>query len=282
MSLSRSPDRGPDGKHQRIQSRVALLPTDGIAIVILMNKDHADTVHTLLARETIDRLLGLPTVDWIGEALGTRSARRTAIDATETRKDVGRKPGTGPSHVLSEYEGDYENSGYGLLRVCVQGDHLEATYNAMTVPLSHWHYDVWNGGTSTDGDHRLEDMKFLFQTDQRGNVAAVDVPFEPRVRDIVFTRKPATRFLDPAFLTRFEGDYELEDKRAVRIDLAGSRLELRLAGESPFHLMPAPGGEFIIKEDPMTTVVFREDDGNPITELEFREPGGTFIARRKP
>src|SRR5262252_10108751 len=72
---------------------------------------------------------------------------------------------------------------------------------------SHWHYDSFNGVKAADDT--FAEMKFAFQTDARGFIYAVSAPFEPSVKDIVFTKKPEARLYDAVYLKRFVGSYDL-------------------------------------------------------------------------
>lgn len=106
-----------------------------------------------------------------------------------------RVAGTAASDKLADYVGDYEHPGCGVLKIALNGDRLEFTFNKITTPLKHWHYDTFDGGKVKD--NTFEGMKFTLQTDASGFIASVSAPFEPPVKEIVFTRKPDARSFDP-------------------------------------------------------------------------------------
>ncbi|HEY6554006.1 MAG TPA: serine hydrolase, partial [Vicinamibacteria bacterium] len=201
---------------------VALLPNDDLGMVILTNKDGTG-VPELLVRHTVDRLLKLDPIDWNREYLAKRDAGKAVEKEAEAKKETARKPGTKPAHKLEEYAGDYAHPAYSLLKVEVDGKRLKATYNHLSTPLEHWHYETWNAVKG--GDHpALEDLKFLFETDMAGNVVAVKTPFEATLKDgITFTKKPDSRLSDAGYLARFVGDYDLNGE-TVSIQLAGNVL----------------------------------------------------------
>jgi CubicO group peptidase (beta-lactamase class C family) len=256
---------------------VTLLPKDDLGIVVLTNKDGTG-VPERLARHTMDRLFKLEPIDWSGEDLVKRGQTRELDKAAKAKKTSVRKPGTKPAHKLEEYAGDYEHPGYGPLKVAVAGDHLEMTYNGITAPLEHWHYEVWNGKEGAK-DPTFENMKVQFQGDLKGNVAAVAAPFEPQVKDIVFTRKPDARLSDPAYLSRFTGAYDLAGQ-TVTIGLAGNALVVTVPGQPQIRLEPGLGGEFTVKELSVISVTFLEDAKGNVTGLNFNQPQGVYTLKK--
>jgi hypothetical protein len=94
-----------------------------------------------------------------------------------------RVSGTGPAHRPAEYAGRYEHPGYGDLEIAVEGENLHLTYNDLTVPLRHRHYEIFDLDL---GNSRGAAVTFL--TDPAGRVERVLVPMEPAVADIEFAR----------------------------------------------------------------------------------------------
>ncbi len=273
--------------HQRVEhggnidgfsALVAMLPQDGLGMVILTNKNGTG-MPELLVRHTIDRLLKLEPIDWNTEAIARRDAGKAEVKKAEGRKEETRKPGTKPAHKLEEYAGDYFHPGYGTLRVEVQGKALQMTYNHMTSPLEHWHYETWIGAKKVEPP-TFEDQRFLFQTDTSGNVVAVRTDFEPSLAEgITFDKKPDSRWSDPAWLARFVGDYDLNGQ-AVSIQLAGNTLTVNVPGQPQYHLVPEVNGELSLKEASIIRVRFEEENGK-VTAITLLQPNGVFTAKRK-
>jgi CubicO group peptidase (beta-lactamase class C family) len=257
---------------------VTLLPNDDLGMVILTNKDGTG-VPELLVRHTLDRLLKLDPIDWNGEYLAKRDAGKAVEKEAEAKKETARKPGTKPAHKLEEYAGDYAHPGYSPLKVEVDGKRLKMTYNHLSAPLEHWHYETWTAVKG--GDHpALEDLKFLFETDMAGNVVAVKTPFEAALEDgITFTKKPDSRLSDASYLARFAGDYELNGEIAS-IQLAGNVLTVNLKGQPQYHLVPEVNGELSLKEASIIRVRF-EEEGGKVTGMTLIQPNGVFTAKRK-
>jgi len=257
---------------------VTLLPNDDLGMVILTNMD-GNGVPELLVRHTVDRLLKLDPIDWNGEFLAKRDAGKAIAKEAEAKKETARKPGTKPAHKLEEYAGDYAHPGYGPLKVEVDGKRLKMTYNHLSVPLDHWHYETWTGAKG--GDHpALEDLRFLFETDMAGNVVAVTTPFEATLKDgITFAKKPDSRLSDAAYLARYAGEYEINGEIGS-IQLAGNVLKLNLRGQPQYHLVPEVNGEFSLKEASIIRVRF-EEEGGKVTGMTLIQPNGVFTAKRK-
>ena len=257
---------------------VMLLPKDDLGLVILTNRN-GTPLPALLARHAVDRLLKLEPVDWNADALAKHALGKEAQKEAKTRKNTVRKMGTRPAHPMAEYAGDYEHAGYGTLRVTLAGDRLQATFNGIPVPLEHWHYETFNG-LKDPKDPTFEDMKFLFQTDVKGNVASVAVAFEPSVKDIVFAKKADPRLSDPVYLARFAGTYELAGQ-LITIAVKGNGLVATLPGSPEFHLVPGLGDEFTLKEASVVSFAFVTDEKGVVNAMSVRQPDGVYTAKKR-
>ena len=257
---------------------VTLLPNDDLGMVILTNKDGTG-VPELLVRHTLDRLLKLDPIDWNGEFLAKRDAARAVAKQAAAQKGSVRKTGTKPAHKLEDYAGDYAHPAYSTLKIVVDGKQLRATYNHLSMPLEHWHYETWSVGKG--GDHPgLEDIKFLFDTDMAGNVVAVKSPFEVTLATpITFAKKPDSRLFDAGYLARFTGEYDMSGEVAS-IELAGNVLTLNLKGQPQYHLVPEVSGEFNLKEFSIVRMRF-EEEGGKVTGMTLIQPNGVFTAKKK-
>ena len=88
-------------------------------------------------------------------------------------------------------------------------------------------------------------MQFL--TSVKGYVEGLAVPFEPRLKPIVFSMRPDARLSDPEYLKRFTGEYELAGN-AVSVRLKGNALVLDSQGQGGATLVPDRDDGFKIKE----------------------------------
>ncbi len=253
-------------------------PDDDLGLVAFSNRGSG--LPSLVNRTAADRILGLEPADWIADALKRRQKGEAVREEAEKKKDAVRVAGTAPSHPIADYAGTYEHPGYGTLAI-VAGDGeraLTLTFNGITAPLAHWHYDVWNGA-DTDGDPTFEDQKLLFRSDYDGQIAAVESPLEVRSAPIVFNKRPPARLFDPEVLARFAGTYADETGQRERFELAGNVLTLHIAGQPAYTLEPQVSGRFGLRGLQGFSVGFEEEDGK-VVKAVFYQPNGVFESRR--
>ena len=205
---------------------------------------------------------------------------RAELRTPEKKKNLVRKTGTKPAHKLEDYAGEYENPGYSILRVAAKSDHPEVTYNNITTPFEHWHYEVWNGATNPK-DHTFEDVKIMFVMNMDGDVAALESALEPSVKAIVFTRRPDAKLRDPAYLARFLGAYDLSGAN-VTVAIKGDVLSVTVPGQPTYDLVPRQGDTFDLKGLTGCSVRFLSGAGGKVSEIQFNQPNGVFSGKRKP
>jgi hypothetical protein len=256
---------------------VAFLPQEGIGVVTLTNSS-ASGLSMTVNRMVIDRLLGETSKDWLGEALERQKEADATAEQAEEDKTLVRVEGTSPSHSLEDYVGEYENPGYGILTVELVEGALQLSYNRMTRPLDHWHYDVFEAREEEGVAIGIGSTKFQFRTDVDGRIVQVAAPFEPEAGDIVFAKKPDSRLSDPEYLQRFTGDYELAGQ-TVTVSLRGTSLIVQAAGQPGQSLEPVEDTTFQIKELAGITVTFVKEDG-AVVAVRFNQPNGVFTAER--
>lgn len=251
---------------------VSFLPQDGYGFVVLTNRN-GSPLPDLLVETITDKLLGLEPVDWIGEAVKNLAMGEELGKKAGEKAAARRAAGTKPSHPLPDYAGTYFHPGYGELKVDLKDGHLSFIYNEIGTPLEHWHYDTFNGLKSDDP--AFEATKLTFQTDPNGRVAAVAVPLEPAVDDIVFKKRPDERFYNPEFLKKLTGSYVLLNQASI-VSLKGNTLTLYVPGQPLYELVPDLGEEFYLKQAPAIRVRFIFGPKGEITGLETIQPGGVF------
>jgi CubicO group peptidase (beta-lactamase class C family) len=253
-----------------------VMPLDGVGIIALSNSDTTGAAE-LATRHALDRILELDERDWFGEALERKQKGEEVADQAEEKMEVARKEGTSPSRGLEEYAGDYEHPGYGLVTIELADGALHATYNDITSPLEHWHFDTFNATGESD-DPAMKDTKVLFRADVAGEISELVATLDPEVDDIVFAKKPDARLFDPEFLALLAGSYVFEiTEQAMEIVLTGNRLNAVLPGQPTYELEPIRETEFGLKGLTGFSLVFILDGGS-VKEIEVRQPNGVFTA----
>jgi hypothetical protein len=193
------------------------------------------------------------------------------------KKLTRRRQGTKPAHELDEYAGDYFHPGYGDLKVILENGEIHFTFNGITTPLEHWHYETFNGKRA--GDPTFEDMKLTFRTDVNGNVAALETPFEPTLDAIVFDKKASAHLFNPEYLQQFVGKYQLATQ-ILTIGLKGNSLTLYVPGGTEMDLVPQVGDEFVLKQVRIISMKFKLDKEGNVIAMELFQPDGVYEAKR--
>jgi hypothetical protein len=261
---------------------VTMFPDDQLGIVCLANKS-GTAVPELLVRHAADMVLGLPAVDWTGEALAKRKAGKEVEKDSETKKELTRKTGTKPAHALAEYVGQYENPGYGVVDISLKDGALTLAMSGMTGKLDHWHYETFNVAKGAS-DEAIEDQKLQFVTNMAGDVESLRAPLEPAVDDIVFTRKPDAQLADPTYIAQFVGTYKLGPQE-MSIEQSGSKLTCSVVGQTTYELAPLRDDKYSIKGvgafgANAYTLRFLKDPTGKVKSALFDQPNGVFEAQR--
>jgi hypothetical protein len=253
-------------------SLVSFMPDDDAGVVILTNKNGTE-LPTALMLTVYERLLGMERVDWSGR-LKERIDTAMAKMKEEPKEDRDRVKGTHPSHPLKDYVGEFEHPAYGVMTITMENDHLKATYNGISSPLEHYHYDIFK----TTEAPLLGDLKLQFLTNVHGAIDRVSAPLEPAVENIVFTRRAPASLNDSAYLSRFIGRYDLEGLE-LDVTLEHGVLVSQATGQRKIQLVPTAEMEFDLKGVRGFSIRFTQEKGK-ITEAVVRQPNGTFVAKR--
>jgi CubicO group peptidase (beta-lactamase class C family) len=270
------------GNIDGFSSFTSLFPDDKFGMVVLSNMS-GTPVPVTLTYYVADHLFGMDEVPWNERFMKQQNELKEAQKKGKEKSEVDRVPDTHPSHALDAYVGDYAHSGYGVLsvRLSEDGNSLQATFNNMTFPLEHYHYDIFDINIE-----RFEvDLKASFTTDVRGGIVAITVPFEPTGNDIIFKRLPDQTLTERSFLEQFIGAYEILGM-VMTIALKGEHtLFASLPGEPDYELVPRnrtdQGAEFQAKGISGVSVEFKIDASGNVTEALITQPYGTFTAKRK-
>jgi len=274
------PYRGYDMVHHGgnidgFSAMVAFLPRESIGVVVLSNLSDNPT-PLILALNVFDRLLGLDQVPWNERAREMDAQFTEAMEKGRRQRAADQVGGTGMSHNLDAYVGDYEHPGYGIMSVAREGEALKATYNGLDFALPHYHYDVFE----VVNDLFVIPPKALFSTNRAGDIDGVSVPLEPTVPDIVFMRRPPTELLTKAALEHFTGDYALMGMPVTVFLKAETTLMVSLPGQPDYELTPYKGARFEVKGFSGLSIAFKSDDSGAVTEALITQQNGVFTAKR--
>ena len=224
-------------------SNVALLPKDGIGVVVLSNNSsHGFKFVTAVTNAILDRSINETETNWVAHvkekysqviapikkikveiinndqeiSLSQNTLKNLAFDkeaaqnfcleqatiaerqsASEDKNFAAKPtlPKTDSSDcfgvsVFDDYLGNYENPGYGVIRIYLEDGFLNAEYNQICLPLQYNHSDLFiSSFTSPLSVFSLDHLPFQFFRLSSGEVIEILIPFEASVEPISFKKK---------------------------------------------------------------------------------------------
>jgi len=231
-------------------ANVMLFPQQDLGVVAFANAN--TELPQWLSFTAVDRLLGHPRKDWLGQAL-TRKKNAEVVNRSE-RDDPRRKLKTRPSHKLNAYVGEYVHQGYGPLQIELDDNQLQLVYNDMNVPLSHWHYDVWKSSAEAR-DFVMRNHLAQFHHNLNGDIAKLSIRAEATAEPIVFDKQVDAKMKDPTWLAQWVGDYTTPTA-VLSVEQKGSVLYVVVPGQPTYELVPELGGRFHFDRVPDVVVQF--------------------------
>ncbi|OAX50472.1 serine hydrolase [Paenibacillus sp. AD87] len=181
-------------------SQVAFLPEEQIGVVVLCNTNGSILPYTI-SFNVIDRLLELEPVDWSGRlaklVTGDSTDSEAATDTIETpttlETSVEEKPVETQVHPhdrpIHAYAGSYNHPGYGEIVIQQTNDGLQATLNAIEMPMEYTGKDTFSVELVLFG---LK-ITFTFKTDEEDTISSLSIPLllEPGTNPIEFIKTPS-------------------------------------------------------------------------------------------
>ena len=168
---------------------MTMLPDRGVGVAVFTNRSQS-MVPEILANYIFDRACGKEPIPWFDRLRERRRKFVAELDVDRQARKATRRPNTRPSHDLADYAGDYDHPGYGRITITHADGKLHWAYRGLSEPLAHRHYDTFELPETPDRP-LLDRLAISFSTDREGNIAGLASPFEPSVKDIVFTRTMA-------------------------------------------------------------------------------------------
>jgi hypothetical protein len=259
-----------------------MLPDRGVGVAVFTNRDQS-IVPEILANYVFDRVSGKEPIPWLDRYRELRRKFVAQLDVDRQARKATRRPDTRPSHELADYAGDYEHPGYGRMTITHTEGKLNWAYRGMSEPLAHRHYDTFELPEAPDAPGRQLPDRFAisFSTDREGNIASLAAPFEPLVKEIVFTRIAAGDCANPAFRQHCTGTFISQGVTTVVIGQDGDgQLTVTFGSQPTYKLRPYQSRTFVIDELEGCRVEFHLGPHGEADELIFHQPHGTFVARR--
>jgi CubicO group peptidase (beta-lactamase class C family) len=263
-----------DGFIDGYSSILSFLPDDDLSVIVLCNMDRSP-LPEILSLYVTDLFLNLEPIDFHGRYLRAAAAANSGALSDKDREKHNRRDGTKPSHKADEYAATYEHPAYGLMTVTADGKKLTADLNGHVSELRHWHYDTYRAtfpGLTTKYD-------LTFATNDRGNIDAVTVLFEPRVAPVQFTRQPLAELSNSRYLDKLVGKYDLRGT-VVTIKRRRDELFYIVPGQRERLLVPSSVAAFTLEGLASSKVEFIRDDQGVVLHMLFDSPEGAYVAPR--
>ena len=258
---------------------MTMLPDRGVGVAVFTNRNQS-MAPEILANYVFDRVCGKEPIPWLDRLRERRRKFVAQLDVDRQARKATRRLNTRPSHDLADYAGDYEHPGYGRMTITHAEGKLHWAYRGMSEPLAHRHYDTFE---LPEAPGRLlpDRLAISFSTDREGNIASLAAPFEPLVKDIVFTRIPAGDCTNPAFRQHCTGTFRLHGITTVVVGQDNDgQLTLTVGTQPTCKLRPYQSRTFVIDELEGFRVEFHLGPDGEVDELFFHQPNATFVARR--
>lgn len=131
------------------RTHVDLLPRRSSGFVIMTNVGRGLAL-VAMRNSLADLLSGKPGRDWNAYYLMVDRRSDEKGEAEKEARNAKRVPDTTPSRPLENYTGEYESPGYGVAKVSLVDGHLVLQWSRMTIPLTHFHYDIFNATSEYD------------------------------------------------------------------------------------------------------------------------------------
>jgi CubicO group peptidase (beta-lactamase class C family) len=257
---------------------MTMLPDRGVGVAVFTNRSQS-VVPDILANFVFDQVCGKEPIPWLDRLREPRRKFLVQLEIDRQARKATRRLNTRPSHDLADYTGDYEHPGYGRITITHAEGTLNWAYRGMSEPLTHRHFDTFE---LPEAPGRLlpDRLAILFSTDHEGNIASLAAPFEPLVKDVVFTRIPAGDCMNPAFRQHCIGTFSYGGTTVVVGQDNDGQLTLTFGSQPTYKLRPYQSRTFVIDELEGFRVEFHLGPDGEMDELIFHQPNGTFVARR--
>ena len=273
------------GNIDGFSASTSFFPSDSIGIIVLTNQN-GSAVPGIVRNTIADQLFGLNKIDWNKRANDAQAKAKVAAKDAEKKITSNKKTGTKPSHKTSDYEGLFNNPGYGTIEIYTKNDSLFFRSRNGDAFLRHYHYDFFElfpidkkDGVDTTGPAQLN---IQYHMNAAGDIDMMSLPIQPGLKDIEFNRIPKPKEIAKADLEKFVGEYELQPGTVAKFYIKGEKtLYLFVEGQPEYELVPTEKNKFELKGVKGYSVLFEENNKLEITLASFVQPNGTFKAKRK-
>lgn len=253
-------------------SQVSMMPYDSIGVLVFVNG--AQPLINIISYNIYDRLLGLEQTDFNSRSLKNRIEGKKVSKEARQAAGSDRIANTKPSHLLTDYQGQYEDPAYGILNIELDGEQLKFDFHNIVLPLEHYHYDRFD----TPDDQLYGKYTVNFSINPQGDIYKAVMSLDES--EVAFTKKPDDSLSDPNTLIKYVGNYELAGEVIEIIMKDKGVLVTKIPGQPNYTLVPYKSHKFTLKEFSDLTIEFVMDD-DEVTMMKLIAPNGTFDYPKK-
>ena len=271
------------GNIDGFSASTSFFPADSIGIVVLTNQN-ASGVPPIVRNIIADRLLNLKYFDWSGDGRNAYTKAQAAQEAAKKTATSNKKANAPLSHIIKDFEGVYNNPGYGNFQVFSNKDSLFVKGSEKVLWLRHYHYDVFDvfekeaEGIDTS---QAAPFQIQFHMNNAGDIESLSVPFEAGLKPIIFTRQLNSVEVKVEGLKKYVGDYELGGA-IVKLYIKNDKTLFALVpGQPEYELVPVANDKFGLKILQGYFIQFTVNANDKVTDLTFIQPNGNFKAVKK-
>ncbi|SVD28991.1 uncharacterized protein METZ01_LOCUS381845, partial [marine metagenome] len=223
-------------------SQVSMMPYDSLGVIVFVNGEHNSPLVDLISYNIYDRLLGLEQTDFNGRSLKDRVEGKKASKEARQAAGSDRVANTKTSHLLTDYQGQYEDPAYGILNIELEEEQLIFDFHNITLPLEHYHYDRFD----TPDNQIYGKYTVNFSTNPQGDIYKAVMSLDES--EVAFTKKADASLSDPKTLISYVGTYELAGEVVEIIMTDDGVLVTKVPGQPDITLVPYKAHKFTVKK----------------------------------
>lgn len=253
-------------------SQISTMPYDSIGVIVFVIGDQGTPLIDVISYNIYERLLGLEQTPWSERAMKDQKEWKKIGKEGRSKAGGERVTGTKPSHLISDYIGQYENPAYGIINLTLIDTTLQFDFHKMKLPLKHYHFDRFD--TPDDEEFGLYSLNFI--TNPQGSIDGLLVSMDGR--QTTFNKKVDATLSDPGILSKFTGKYTIAGS-FIYVDLINKALYLVVPGQPRYELIPVKTNTFKVKEFADYRFVFVLEN-NDVKALKQIAPSGEYLIEK--
>lgn len=253
-----------------IHSQISYMPQDSIGVIAFVIGDHSIRYNSIIYN-VYEHLLGMSITPWSERGLKNRDASRKQGREARAKAMVGQVKNTKPSHSITDYLGDFENTAYGIINIAQKDTGMTFNLHNIHLPMHHFHYDRFD----TKNDEEDGFYSLNYQTNPQGEIDHFVISLDEG--EVSFIKKPDTTLSTVETLTKYAGKYKI-GTNSVNVVLKNKN-HLFIQGSPDIELIPYKPNIFKTKEFADLTIEFIVENGK-VTAMKQKDGSGEYEIKK--